>query len=69
MTFLELWEKIKMKINTDFLVTLQEAIYEILNQQSPLLESPVRSQQQLMVERKIKRIMMSPEKKNVENQD
>jgi len=58
-----------MKINTEFLATLQEAIHEILNMRNPLLESPVRSQQQLMVESKIKKIMLATEKKNVGTKD
>jgi len=46
-----------MKVNKDFLTTLREMIQQSLSDQEVLLESPVRSQQQLVVENKINRIL------------
>tara|TARA_R110000765_G_scaffold142449_1_gene243683 strand:- start:411 stop:554 length:144 start_codon:yes stop_codon:yes gene_type:complete len=46
-----------MKINKDFLNTIKQLIQEVLREQSPLVESPVRTRQEIIVEQKINKLL------------
>tara|TARA_Y100000361_G_C10888790_1_gene203013 strand:+ start:22 stop:198 length:177 start_codon:yes stop_codon:yes gene_type:complete len=58
-----------MKININFLNTLKETIREVLRNNNPLLDAPVPSRQEVMVENKINKILNASGKKNVGRQD
>lgn len=55
--FLELSEGIRMKINKNFLNLLKNLIKETLKEKEVLLESPVRSNQEIIVEQKINKLL------------
>ena len=55
--FSESSEDNTMKINKDFLNTIKQLIQEVLREQSPLVESPVRTRQEIIVEQKINKLL------------